>query len=288
MNCIKFFVLILSGCLLGQSKVDEAKLKVFSPDENSAVYNQIYTRNFFFGNFGLKQLINAVPVNRQSVKSIKISATPSDGKTVPVMELYYDRDGKLIQMKVLESFFGKPMTVDYKYRDGLLEVETISKTEKGKAVKEVNQFYYAEGKMIVHDFRDMLDVYSLNGKVLSKRSYMNGGLVLNDSFDGKCRLTTYKGRQINKICFSNLNLDFPLSIDEYTMNEDKNGKLILMKDQTLEIKKNKEQEYSILNNGKEQYILKLNKDMRIQEFNFLGIRAEKVGPVDFKFNYTNY
>lgn len=288
MGYIKFLVLILSGCLIGQSRVDESKLRVFSPDENSVVFNQIYTQNFFFGNFGLKQIVSAVPFNPESVGSVKISATPSAGKTVPVMELNYDSKGNLIQMKVFESFFGEPMTVEYKYRDGLIEEETISKTEKGKEVKQTNRFYYAEGKMIIHDFHDMLNVYSLNGKVLSKRSYMNGNLVLSDIFDGKCRLTAYKRKQISKTCFSNLKLELPLSIEEYTMNEDRNGKLMLMKDQTLEIKKTKESEYSILNNGKEQYLLKLDGNSRPKEFDFLGNRTEKTAPVVYKFNYTNH
>lgn len=288
MKSIRFLFTFLSIGLFAQSNVDESKLKVFSPDENSAVYNEIYTANFFFGNFGLKQLVSAVPVNYKNVKSIKINATPSSGKSTPVMELYYDKVGHLTQMKVLESFFGKAMTVDYKYNEGLLEEETISKKEAKKEVKNINRFYYAEGKMIVKNFRDILDVYALNGKVLTKRSYLDGNLVFNDRMDGKCRLTYYKKDAINKVCFSSLNFDLPFTIEEYTNNEDRNGNIKLAKDSQLEIKKTKEGEYSILNNGKEQYILKLDKDMRIKEFNFLGNKAEKVAPVAFKFNYTYY
>lgn len=288
MNAIKFLLIFLTTGLLGQSTVDESSLKVFSPDDNSIHYNQVYTDNFFFGNFGLKQLISAVPVENKNIKSVKITALPSSGKTVPVMEIYYDKEGHLTQMKVLESFFGKAMTVDYKYNEGLIEEETIVKKEGKKEVKNINQFYYKDGKMIVKNFRDVLDVYTLNGKVLSKRSYLDGNLVFNDRMDGKCRLTYYKKDAINKVCFSNLNLELPLTIDEYTNNEDKNGNIKLLKDAQLEIKKTKDGEYTVLNNGKEQYNLKLDKDKRIKEFNFLGNKSEKVAPVGFKFNYTNY
>ncbi|MDD3458864.1 MAG: hypothetical protein PHO74_05260 [Weeksellaceae bacterium] len=287
MNYIKFLALFHTVGIFAQSTIDEAQLKVFLPDENSQTYNWIYTQNFFFGNFGLKQLMSAVPVNPQPARSITISATPSSGKTVPVMELHYDKAGNLKRMNVLESFFGTPMTVEYKYRDGLIEQETIYQKKAGETVEKINLFYYAEGKMIVQNHRGMLDVYNLNGKVLSKRSYIAGKLVLNDKIEDNCRLTNYRGKPISKICFSSFNLDLPLSIEEFSMNEDKNGKVELMKDQTLEIKQKSEVEYSVLNNGKEQYILKLDENKRVKSFHFLGIKSEKVAPVNFNFNYMN-
>lgn len=287
MRYLVFLSLIFSSLIFAQSTIEESKLKVFEPNENSVVYNQIYTQNFFFGNFGLKQLINAAHINNQSVKSIKISAT-SSAKPVSVMELYYNKDGKLTQMKVLESFFGKAMTVDYQYKNGLIEKETITKKENNKNKLNINYFYYKDGKMVIKNFRKIIDVYSLNEKVLSKKSYIDGNLVFDDKMEGNCRLTYYKQEAIDKMCFSNLQLELPLTIEEFTNNEGKDGKPKLMKDRTLEIKKNNESEYSVLINEKEQYILKLDKDKRLKEFNFLGNKTEKVGAVNYKFNYTYY
>ena len=268
-----------------QSKIDESKLKIFSPNEKSLDYNLAYTQNFFFGNFGLKQLMQAVNVNNQSVKTIKITAVRDSEKPLSIMELSYDKEGKLVQMKVMESFFGEDMTIDYKYRDGLIEQEIIRRKDGNR----INQFYYSEGKMLIENYHQLLDVYSLNGKVLSKRTYQDGNLVFNDRMDGKCRQTIFRSETINKICFSNLDLNLPLTIEEYTMAENqKTNKPELKKVQTLEIKDTKALNYSITSNGKEQYILELDDNQRIKKFNFLGNKAEHIAPVEFRFNYINH
>lgn len=285
MSVIRFLWLFIPVFISAQSKIDESKLKIFSPNEKSLDYNLAYTQNFFFGNFGLKQLMQAVNVNNQSVKTIKITAVRDSEKPLSIMELSYDKEGKLVQMKVMESFFGEDMTIDYKYRDGLIEQEIIRRKDGNR----INQFYYSEGKMLIENFHQLLDVYSLNGKVLSKRTYQDGNLVFNDRMDGKCRQTIFRSETINKICFSNLDLNLPLTIEEYTMAENqKTNKPELKKVQTLEIKDTKVLNYSITSNGKEQYILELDDNQRIKKFNFLGNKAEHIAPVEFRFNYINH
>ncbi|MFA7446862.1 MAG: hypothetical protein WCY77_00335 [Weeksellaceae bacterium] len=277
-------MLLLSVNLFAQSKIDATQLKVFSPDENSIQYNEIYTQNFFFGNLGLKQLMSAIPINNQSVKTMKIAATNSMKKNQAIMELHYDQEGKIHQMKIFEAFFGDVMVIDYRYKEGLLDEEIITHNNQTKR----NKFYYTDGKMIVENTKGILDVYSLNGKVLSKTNYMDGNLLMMDKMEGKCRLTLYRKQPINKVCFSNLNLEYPLTIDEFSNNEDKNGKLKLEKNLSLTLKKVNEFNYSILSNNNELYTLKLTKDMRVKELNFLGVKAEHVSPVDYTFNYINY
>lgn len=285
MSVIRFLWLFIPVFISAQSKIDESKLKIFSPNEKSLDYNLAYTQNFFFGNFGLKQLMQAVNVNNQSVKTIKITAVRDSEKPLSIMELSYDKEGKLVQMKVMESFFGEDMTIDYKYRDGLIEQEIIRRKDGNR----INQFYYSEGKMLIENYHQLLDVYSLNGKVLSKRTYQDGNLVFNDRMDGKCRQTIFRSETINKICFSNLDLNLPLTIEEYTMAENqKTNKPELKKVQTLEIKDTKVLNYSITSNGKEQYILELDDNQRIKKFNFLGNKAEHIAPVEFRFNYINH
>lgn len=281
---ISIILLFISSALWSQSKIDESKIKVFSPDEKSQKYNEVYTQNFFFGNLGLRQLVAAVPIDNKSVKTIKIAATNSAKKNQPIMELHYDRAGKIIQMKIFEAFFGESMTIDYKYKENLLEEEIISHS---KEIRK-NTFYYSDGKMIVENTKGILDVYSLHGNVLSKTNYLDGNLVMMDKMEGKCRMTLYKKQAVGKVCFSNLNLEYPLSIEEYTANEDKNGKLALVKSETLDIKMESEFNYSISNNGKELYKLILIPNSRVKELKFLGIKSEHVEPVTYTFNYINY
>ena len=259
-------------------------MKVFSPDENSQKFNEIYTQNFFFGNLGLRQLVAAVPMDTKSVKTVKISATNDARKNQSIMELHYTKEGRISQMKIFDAFFGESLNIDYKYKENLLAEEIITQNNKVKK----NTFYYADGKMIVENTRGILDVYSLHGNVLSKTNYMDGNLVMMDKMEGKCRITYYKKQPISKVCFSNLNLDYPLTIDEYSANEDNKGKLALVQSEILQIKKESELNYSIWNNGKQLYTLLLTSNSRIKELKFLGIKSQKIGPVDYTFNYINY
>lgn len=284
LNYFKFIFVFLSVGLIAQTKVDESQLMVFEPNEQSVQFNEIYTQNFFFGNFGVRQLISAVPINNQSVKTIEITAATSESKAKPVMEMHYNQEGQLTQMKVMKAFFGQEMNVEYQYKEGVLEQEKLIQNKEEK----VNLFFYAKNQMIIKNSRGMLDVYSLNGKILTKESYMDGDLVLNDRIAGKCRLTYYQKKPINKYCFSNMNLETPLIIEEYTNNEDRAGKLILQVDQVLKITQNSEFEYSIYSNDSKRYTLKLNQDLRLTEFTFLGSKAEKTKPVNYKFNYIYY
>lgn len=284
MKALKFLLIFLSISLTAQSKIDESQWKVFEPDEHSVLYNEIYTRDFFFGNFGLKQLAAGLPISNQDVKTILITAEKGALKNQKVMELQYSANGQLTQMKIFEDFFGKPMSIEYKYKDQLIEEEIITQNKEKKS----NRFFYKDGKMVVLNTKGLLDIYSMNQKVLTKQTYMKGELVLNDRMDGKCRITTYNKKAINKVCFSDLNAKLPFVIDEYTQNENATGKLVLEKDQSLRLEQVSEREYKILANELHLYTLKLDQNNRVSEFDFLGIKREQIAPVSFKFNYTNH
>lgn len=281
---LRVFLLIISINLFAQSKIDPAKYKVFEPNEKSVEYNEIYTQNFFFGNFGLKQIVKAIPVNYDKVKSLKIFATNDTEKKTLVMELNYNIQGRLTQMKVEDKLIGEPLSVKYLYQDDLIKEEVFT-TEEG--VKS-NHFYYFENKMIIENVRGVLDIYNKKDQILYKTSYLDGNLVFIDKIEGKCRITQYRKQDINKICFSNFQLNEPIKIEEFTASEDKNGKIILAKDKSLELKKNTELNYAILNNNSELYTLTLDKNKRLEKFEFLGIKSQKIKPITFTFSYTYY
>lgn len=281
---LKILLLFFSINLFAQSKIDPAKFKVFNPNETSVEYNEIYTQNFFFGNFGLKQIVKAIPINYDNVKSLKIFATNDTQNNALIMELNYNPEKKLTHMKIEDNLMGEPLSVKYIYKDGLIK-EEIFTTEDG--IKS-NHFYYNENKMIVENVKGVLDIYNKKDQVLYKTSYWDGNLVFMDIIEGKCRITQYRKQDINKICFSNFQLKEPLKIEEFTASEDQSGKVILEQDKSLELKKNSEQNYSILNNNKELYILTLDKNNRLEKFDFLGIRSQKVKPITFTFSYTYY
>lgn len=277
--------MVLSVCLSGQSVTDVSKFKTFEPDENSVKLNEAYTRNFFFGNFGIKHLINAVPVNHQSVKTMKITTDTEAGKNQPVMEFSFDREGKLIQMATSELLSGQAIAVDYVYRDNLISEETITTPEE----KLVNRFYYNGGKMTVETAKGMVDNYTLKDKILYKTAYLDGKIVFKDRIEGKCRITQYRQDDINKICFSNFNYQLPFSLEEFTSVENvKTGKINLVKDKTVELIKQSENLYSIFTNQKEVYQLHLDEDFRIKEFKFLGSKSENAEPFSFSFTYTYF
>lgn len=285
MNLLKIVILVLSVNLFAQGKTDMSKFKTFAPDENSVKFNEAYTQNFFFGNFGIKHLINAIPINEKSVKTIKVSTDTKTQKNQTAMDFAFDPEGKLIQMKISELLSGEAVTVDYVYKENLISEEIFTTSEGKKS----NKFYYSEGKMNVETSKGMLDIYSLKDKILYKTSYLDGKLVFKDRMEGKCRITQYKQDDINKICFSNFNYQIPFTLEEFTSNENvKTGKISLVKDKTIEVKKQSETQYSIFSNQKEVYQLDLDKDSRIKEFKFLGNKSENVSPISFIFSYTYY
>jgi hypothetical protein len=284
LNSLRFITLIYSIGIFGQSKIDESHYKVFQPDANSSKYNETYTQNFFFGNFGLKQLISAVPIDNSSVKSLEISVNTPTQKNLPIMQLHYDEQGKLKQMQIEEAFFGEKMNIEYHYKDELLSEEIITQNSGTKK----NTFYYTKGKMVIETDKDVLDVYSLHGKVLSKMSYLDGNLVLLDRMEGKCRITYYKRHSISKTCFSNLDLKLPLNIEEYSNNEDKNGKLSLTQTKNSSLSKKSEFEYAVFINNRETYQLNLTEDYRIKTFHSLPVNPKKENQINYTFTYTYY
>lgn len=278
---MKFIFVFLTVGLFAQSKLDESQLKVFQPTEKSKVFNKVYTQNFFFGNFGVKQLIAAVPINNDNVKTIEIVAETSSMKDEPVMELLYNSSGDLIQMKVKQAFFGKEMLVDYQYKDGYLVEEKLTQPNE----VTVNRFYYTDDKMVIENSKGILDIYTLEGEILLKNSYIDGELILSDRMVRNCRLTNYQRKPINKICYNNLNLKLPLTIEKYTNNENEAGRLVLQVDEVLSIDKSSDLEYDIKISGQSRYKLKLNQDSSLAEFAYLGNKEDKTKPVKYKFNY---
>ena len=278
---MKYIFVFLTVGLFAQSKLDESQLKVFQPTEKSKVFNKVYTQNFFFGNFGVKQLIGAVPINNDNVKKIEIVAETPSVKDQPVMELLYNSSGDLIQMKVMQAFFGKEMLVDYQYKDGYLVEEKLTQSNE----VTVNRFYYTDDKMIIENSKGILDVYTLEGEILLKNSYIDGEMILSDRMVRNCRLTNYQRKPINKICYNNLNLKLPLTIEKYTNNENEAGRLVLQVDEVLSIDKSSDLEYDIKISGQSRYKLKLNQDSSLAEFAYLGNKEDKTKPVKYKFNY---
>lgn len=278
---MKYIFVFLTVGLFAQSKLDESQLKVFQPTEKSKVFSKVYTQNFFFGNFGVKQLIAAVPINNDNVKTIEIVAETSSMKDEPVMELLYNSSGDLIQMKVKQAFFGKEMLVDYQYKDGYLVEEKLTQPNE----VTVNRFYYTDDKMVIENSKGILDIYTLEGEILLKNSYIDGELILSDRMVRNCRLTNYQRKPINKICYNNLNLKLPLTIEKYTNNENEAGRLVLQVDEVLSIDKSSDLEYDIKISGQSRYKLKLNQDSSLAEFAYLGNKEDKTKPVKYKFNY---
>jgi|LSQX01.2.fsa_nt_gb hypothetical protein len=270
---------------MAQSASDVNRLLVFAPDENSAKFNKIYTENFFFGNFGIKPLVNALPIQNENLRIVRISAL-SDGKRIPdIMILNYDKAGKLTKMKVSEELSGKAMTVDYVYQEGLISQEIFSDAEG----KRTNKFYYSEGKMIVKNFRDMIDVFQLKGKILFKETFLDGKKVFKDRIEGKCRITQYLQEDIDKTCYSNFQGELPFSMEEFTTTENtKTKKITLVPETKWTIEKQRNGTYSILSGKSEIYRVELDKNTTVKNFEFMGNKSENKKPVKFSFSYIYY
>lgn len=284
MKILKYIFLFLSVSILAQSKSGVNRLLVFSPDENSVKFNEVYTQNFFFGNFGIKPLVNTIPIDNKNVKSIRISAETEGKKTLDVMILNYDQEGKLTQLKVSELLSGKAITVDYVYKDGLIQEEIFQDVEGSRS----NKFHYAEGKMIMENVKGMIDVFQLKGNVLYKETFLNGKSVFKDRIEGKCRITRYQQDDIDKICYSNFNGNLPFTMEEFSTDENAKNKIILVPETNWKIEKNTNGTYSILNGKTELYRLELDKNSTVKKFEFLGIKSEFKTPITFSFSYTYY
>lgn len=271
--------------MMAQSASDVNRLLIFNPDENSVKFNKIYTENFFFGNFGIKPLVNALPIQNENLRTVRISAI-SDGKGIPdVMILNYDKNGRLTKMKISEELSGKAMTVDYVYQDGLISEEIFSDLEG----KRTNKFYYSQGKMIVKNFRDMIDVFQLKGEILFKETYLDGKKVFKDRIEGKCRITQYLQEDIDKTCYSNFNGELPFSMEEFTTKENtRMNKITLVPETKWTIEKNTNGTYSILNGKTELYRLELDKNSTVKSFEYMGNKSENKKPVKFSFSYIYY
>lgn len=286
-NPLKRLLLILFFIPVGliAQKTDVQNLLVFQPDENSIYFDELYTSNFFFGNFDIRALVNAVPINNDKVKTIKISAETAGITTPNVMQLSYNSEGLLTQIQVASSLAGKEFTVDYQYSDGLLLKEII----KDKNGTKTNKFYFAEGKMIVETVQNMIDVYQLKGKVLYKTSYLKNKPVFVEKILGKCKTTFYMQKEIDKSCYSNFDAEFPLSIERYTTSKNsKTEQTILVPEATWVVQRNEDGSYGFKSGQTEIYKLYLDKDNRLQKFEFNGNKEEQKKPITFSFTTTYY
>lgn len=285
MNFLKILLVFLSVSALAQKNSAVDPLLVFNPDEHSSKYNEVYTAHFFFGNFGIKPLVNAIAISNQNVKTLKISAESEGKKTADVFVLNYDKEGKLTQMKISEMLSGKAMTVDYVYKDGLIQEEIFKDVEGSRS----NKFHYAEGKMIIENVRGMVDVFQLKGKVLYKQSYLNGKLVFKDRIEGKCRITTYNQDDIDKTCYSSFSGELPFLMEEFSTSENvKTNKVSLVSETNWKVEKDANGTFRFFNGKAELYRMELDKNDRIKNFEFLGIKSEFKKPIHFSFQYELY
>ena len=284
LNYLKLILLFLSIGIFAQTK-NVNSLLVFQPDENSVKFNEVYTDGFFFGNFGVRHLANAIPVSNENVKSIQISAETEGKKTLNVFELNYDKNGKLIQMKISESLSGKAFQVNYNYKDGLISEEIFKDASGTKS----NKFHYAEGKMIVENTKGMIDVYQLKGNVFYKQSFLDGKEVFKDRIEGKCRITAYQNQDIDKTCYSSFSPQIPFWLEEYSNTENTESKTTnLIPEHKWNLVSNSENDFSFLNGKTELYKLKLNKNKNVESFEFLGIKNEFKPAILFTFKYELY
>lgn len=284
-NLARIIILAFSIGLLAQSNPKIEELLVFQPNDNSVLFNEAYTSNLFFGNFDIKPLINAVPVNYSNVKTIKISVETDAEKTPNVVEMNYNSEGKLTTAKISEKLFGEAISIEYTYSEGLIHKEII----KNKNGTKANTFYYVDDKMIVKTVQDMIDVYRLNGKVLYKESYLKGKPIFQDKILGNCRTTFYMKQSIDKTCYSNFNNELPLILGKFTASEDtKTGKVTLEPQLTRKIILSSDRVYKIMDGDTESYRLTLNSENRIKEFEFLGNQSQKKKPMKFTFSTIYY
>jgi len=230
-------------------------------------------------------LANAVPVDNENVKTIKISAETEGKKTANVFELHYNKKGNLTQMKISESLSGKEFQVNYSYKDGLISEEIFKDASGTKS----NKFHYAEGKMIVENTKGMTDVYQLKGNVLYKESFLDGKEVFKDRIEGKCRITSYQNQDIDKTCYRSFEAGVPFWMEEYSNTENtESAKTYLTPQHKWNVVSNSENQYSFLNGKTELYKLKLNKNKNVESFEFLGIKNEFKPPILFTFKYELY
>ncbi|WP_313373846.1 hypothetical protein [Chishuiella sp.] len=268
--------------IFAQNTIVEKDFMVFKPTESSIKLNKVYTENMFFGLFGVKNLVNALPIDESKIKTVVITNVAT--KKV-VYKANYDLNNHIIDLELTNELID-PTKVNYSYKDGVLEKEMI--TKKGKE-QRVNEFFYDQDKMYIKNANKLFDIVWLEGDILLKKTYLDQKLGFEDRLMHDCRITKSLGRDINKVCFSSSIFKAPFKVKEYTPEiEPKTEKVNLIDGPWSEIKLIKDNKYQILKNNQPQFEVVLDQNKRIKEFKFLGNKSEKQEPMNFKFTYTFY
>ncbi len=274
--------LLICFSAFAQKTIVEKDLLVYQPTESSKKLNKAYSENMFFGLFSVKPFIKALNLNESSIKTITI--TNASTKKV-AYKANYDANNNLLDFELTEEV-AKPLKVNYTYKDGAIETETISR--KG-AESKVNQFYYNQDKMYIKNANKLLDIVSLEGDVMLKTTYLDQKLGFEDRLMHDCRITKSLGQDINKICYSSSTFSVPFKLKEYTPDvAPKTEKVNLIEGFWSDIKLISQNKYVITMKNQPQFEVVLDQNQRIKEFKFLGNKADKQQPLTYNFTYTFY
>jgi len=286
MRLIVFLILVIQSTIsFGQNVIDTEALKTFNVSTESQNINEAYADNMFFGIFGVKHFINALNINYKGVKSVTVTSNANPKIKTPVYKALYTKDGKIDTFEISEQI-GKALQVKYEYQDGVIQKEIIHYQDKN-AIE--NTFYYNQNKMYIQKPGQKFEIVWLDGNVLLKKVYTNQKLDTEDRVMHNCRITKSFGKDVNKICFNDVNFKVPLMITDYVPEvETTSKKITLVKGNQSEIKQIDQNQFVIIIKGKERFQVNLDKDKRIKSFNYLGNPALKEAPISFTFAYTMY
>lgn len=277
--------MIQSLVAFAQKTINLDEHKTFNISEDSRKLNNAYADNMFFGIFGVKHFINALDVNHKGVKSITITSNANPKIKTPVYKAIYNSDGTLNTFEISEQI-GNALQVNYDYKDGVIEKETIHYQGKNAIT---NTFYYNEDKMYIQKPDQKFEMVWLEGDVLLKKVYIDNQISTEDRLMHNCRITRSIGQDVNKICFNDSNFKIPLIITDYVPEVNVNTRQIsLIKGDESQIKSIGDNKFAIVLQGKERFHIILDKDKRIKSFNYLGNPALQEKPIEFSFAYTMF
>jgi len=279
------FLFLLVQCIFvfGQKTIKADSYKTYEPTEDSKKINTAYSENMFFGLFGVKHFISALPINHTNVKSVTVTSNANPKIKTPVYKAIYNTNGTINMFEISEQI-GKALQVEYEYKEGVIANEVIH--YQGKNATK-NTFYYKDDKMYIQKPDQKFEIVWLEGDVLLKKIYTEGQISTEDRLMHNCRITKSIGQDVNKVCFNDSNFKIPLIITDYVPEVDANTlKINLIEGEKSEIKSIGENKFAIILQGKERFHITLDKDKRIKSFNYLGNQALKEAPIDFTFAYT--
>ena len=286
MKKIVFLVLLVQSLLVfGQKTIDSESLKTFNVTEDTKKVNEAYAENMFFGIFGVKHFMNALPINTKGVKSVTVTSNANPKVKTPVYKALYNADGTINMFEISEQI-GKALQVQYDYKQGVITKETIHYQGKNPIQ---HTFYYNEDKMYIQKPDQKFEMVWLEGDVLLKKVYTENKVGTEDRLMHNCRITRSIGQDVNKVCFNDSSFKVPLIITDYVPEVDANTlKINLIKGEQSQIKSIGENSYAIILQGREKFHISLDQQKRIKSFNYLGNPALREKPIEFLFAYTMY